>query len=125
MVKMETATPKKLKDVFSKLQDDESRQLFEALLMRFLDGDSQKYSEFLYNKSLAYEQKPDNYERSFSGLKDKNSSNPRKIVLFGAGVHSWHIARRLKCYGINADCYCDSNPVKQNTKIWGLPVISP
>ena len=121
---METIIPEKIKAVFDRLQDDESRQIFTHRLAFFLDGNYERCLTHLQDMFFAAEQKPENYTKSFLRLKDSFAGNDR-IVLFGAGHYSQYIVYILTRYGLKADCFCDSDPLKQNTDIHGLPVISP
>jgi hypothetical protein len=49
----------------------------------------------------------------------------KKIIIYGAGARGIVLNETLKMMGLEAACFLDSNPEKQNTTILGIPVHEP
>lgn len=98
----------KLCDFTDKLQDEESKALFDARFMYFLDRNKEEFYERLDKVLLS---KPREYqsillERYYL----KNPQNREKsIVVFGGGENGKGTVRSLQYLGKDINCICDNN----------------
>jgi hypothetical protein len=110
--------PRDLKEFYSKLQDDESRALFKAWLLRFLDEND----EHVWDNAGSMFKKGYFSDEIAKLIKLKHDGF--EIVLYGAGIVGKYAYIYFERHGLIADFFCDKNPEKQNTKYMNCPVIS-
>jgi len=108
-----------IKNIYDRLQDGLSHDVFTARLMYFLTEDEEhiwKLSDMLYNEG--------NYTHKIEELIALKKSG-RKIIFYGAGTRG----RRCKVFssrhGLHADVFCDKSLNKQKNGFLDLPVITP
>jgi len=94
-----------IKNVFSKLQDDISKQIFKNRLLYCLDGDKNHLFNMLRELGMSI----DNPDRS--------------VILYGCGGIANDVAHIMRKIGADIKCFCDDN--KQKSSCCGFPVISP
>jgi FkbM family methyltransferase len=107
-----------LKVFYSKLQDEESRTLFKAWFLRFLDENDEHIWKFI---DTMFE------NGCFSGEISELIKLQRdgfEIVLYGAGHVGKAAYNYFERHGLVANFFCDKNPKKQNTEYMKLPIIS-
>lgn len=107
-----------LKEFYSKLQDEESRALFKAWFLRFLEENDEyvwKFIDTMFENGCFSSEVSELIKLQRDGF---------EIVLYGAG----HVGKAAYSYferhGLVADFFCDKNPEKQNTKYMKSPIIS-
>jgi len=107
-----------VKNLYSRLQDQESRDVFTARLMHMLTGDDEliwKLTDKLYDAGV--------FSSEISELLALQKSG-KKIILHGAG----EVGERAKIYferhGLCPDLFCDKNEDKQRNGYLNLPVVS-
>lgn len=108
----------KLKELYGKLQDDESRSIFNARLRYFLDGDDEniwKLSDKIYERGYFNKEISELIELKHSGF---------EIALYGAGTVGEAAKGYFERNGLIVDFFCDKNPDKQKCGYMNLPVIS-
>jgi FkbM family methyltransferase len=98
---------KEILNIYNKLTDDKSRQIFDARMQFMFDKDPYKYFDTV--KEDKY------YACEFETFYQKYKN--RKIVLYGAGQEGRHTYKVLKLCGYNVDYFCDSN-----FKLWGTKI---
>lgn len=110
-----------LKNIYNKLQDEESKFIFKKRLEYNL---SKENAESLFEIVM---QKEDDGEHSLYTLLKNRDQCPKEqpIILFGAGI--WGIWRKpfIEAYKVGTlVAYCDNNKELQGTKCMNLPVWS-
>jgi len=107
-----------LKVFFSRLQDTQSRMIFQERLQYFLSSEIghlmnlQKISDAFGTK----------WKTIHDLIHDPQLSG-RECILYGAGYYSHMANKMLQGSKLNVVAYCDKNPL--NSTIEGLPVILP
>lgn len=105
-------------EVYSKLDDEESRKIFESRLQFLEDGNRQNLIDMcrkiVDNKQFCSERLSE-----FLCNKDKN-----KVIIFGGGLDGNYTLTILRKIGINVSYFCDNNVELQGTWKFGIPVIS-
>ena len=114
-------SPLKIREVYTSLQDDISRVVFNARLLYYLSGDK-KHMDNMLNK-LNDMGRIGNSKTIMDFLHDK-SLHEKKIILYGAGCIGCIVFQMLKEKGIQVFAYCDSNKDKQGNQFMGLRIIS-
>jgi len=119
----------KIESIYARLQDDESRLIFNYRLQYYQSGDDRYLWEMLDELDKKY----DGYnnvalsrKNRVSTLKERLVNDPRDIILYGAGCafkDAYSILR--KCASVDPLCICDSDSNKWNKKLNGLNIISP
>lgn len=105
---------KKMTDIYARLQDEESKKLFEARISYALKDDQTAYMESigaLYDDWNLQEE-----------LEEKMKDKPDGIIIFGCGHAGKMIDRMLVYHNLNVDAYCDN--YKSGQIFEGKPVIS-
>ena len=112
---------RKLCNFTDKLQDEESKRLFDARFMYFLNRNKEEFYEkldrVLFSKSREYR----------STLLEKyyvqNPQNKEKeIVVFGGGENGKTTVRSLQFLGKRINCICDNNKELHGTEYRGIPI---
>lgn len=107
----------KINRIQAALQDEESRNLFDARL---------HYSITRNNKTFYDAVDLCENQWHCSGLEQfLSQTNGKGIILWGCGYHGMETKRVLDLFHCNIDYFCDRDHRKIGTKIHGIPVISP
>ena len=114
---MLTFSANEIKDVYAKLQDDESRSIFNSRLAYFLDGDEEHLWKIVDRLYLSYSTE---IIRECNALRNSG----KKIVFYGAGVMGGVVKNCLARLGFSADFFIDKSKKKQCSGYLGLPVLS-
>ena len=108
-----------LEKVYSWLEDEESRKIFDARLSFVFTGNQWEFYDRLASirgGQLYFQPELDTF------MKDKHE---RQIVLYGAGRDGRTYARLLSGCGYRVRCFCDTDRSRRGEKIDGLDVITP
>ena len=105
----------RLTNIMNKLEDEESRIIFEARITYLFTRNEDDYYDIIEKirkKSYCYE------------IEDfmKDNKDCKGIIIHGAGNEGVRTKRLLECCGISPNLFCDDNCVGE--KIEGLDVIS-
>jgi len=112
--------------IFSKLQDDESRELFQHRYKYYQDRDEEHLWDMLSTSRkctlLRRKGKPlvDFWYAHEEGLLTKN-----EVLLYGAGLNAYYACQFADRYNINVKCICDSNVAKHNALVCDHVVVAP
>ena len=102
--------------IFERLQDEESKFIFETRVNYIIDRDMEKMVNNLYSLSNFYR---------CPELEDKLSRIDSKgIILYGCGKDGLRTKKLLEDSGYTVSFFCDSAIDKVGTKIDGVEVIS-
>jgi FkbM family methyltransferase len=113
------------KQVYNRLQDDESRSIFKHLLLRCLDGNDYPHIFNMLEDKGAFDL-PYNDWQSVSAFADTFRLKPAPIVAFGAGHWSEYNLKLIEYKCVTAaTALCDSNLSLENTEKHGYSIISP
>lgn len=105
------------KKVHDSLEDEESKNLYRALMLKALLGRHYLY-ETLLNMNIDFgETELDQYGYFKNGGK--------KVILYGTGYYSLDTYYQVKAYGYEIVAFCDSKCKDSNTVHLGIPVVSP
>lgn len=104
----------KIKDIYSSLQDERSRRLFQTRLMYSLTGDER----FIYEMIEALPQK-----HRVDTMMEKAGQVKDKLIIYGAGNDLTLLSKLYPA--LSCVCLCDRDPVKQKSGWKGFHVISP
>lgn len=114
----------KQKWVYSQLEDEESRFIFEQRMQFNLDNDYNHVRQIITNyvPEFAEEQwYPGKEEELIHILQEKN----KRVVIFGAGYFGKRVLDLCVRGGIEVVYFCDNDKEKHHTEIEKVPVISP
>jgi FkbM family methyltransferase len=131
-----------LKSVFSRLQDDISRKIFLYRLGSALSGEYESIDYWVPSGRDELKASTLNFLKTivnFYGCPDENKetapkpffnflleySGHKKVVIYGSGSKGQEAYKGLKDWGINVECFCDSDKNRHDTMCCGIPVISP
>ena len=117
-----------IKEIFNKLQDDESRMIFKHRLLFYLDGN---YSHLLNMLDELDAFNPIMANKTMYGLASltefirtyKKQTAP--IIAYGAGKWAGFILAIIENKCSKASCLCDSNPELTGTEKYGYRIINP
>ena len=118
MMEQYITIPERLKAVYNRLQDDESRMIFNGRLQYFLDSNP---NLFIKNVVCPIHEKL-KLNRVVDELKAMKA-NGREIICYGAGVFGRNISTILNYYGLGPDYFCDTDVKKQ--QLASIKIISP
>lgn len=105
--------------IFSKLNDSESKYIFENRLEYNLNSDT----ELIYNLAIRFDDT--DLKSLYSMIRNRDDYRNSIIVLFGAGEIGDYCRIMIKAYGIGRDLFfCDNNSSKQGKCFRNVPVIS-
>lgn len=109
----------KLDAIYNALQDEESRELFDARVKYMIDRDSDSYIDTIFEINRTYPKK-------WRCLEMENAlENEREIIIYGCG-HDGKISKRvLEISGYSVAYWCDSARDLWETYVEGVKVISP
>ena len=105
-----------LRDIYCRLMDEESREIFEARLDFMFDRNSDDFikriSPYLHDLELT------------EVAVKLESSKAKGIIIFGSG-HDGILTRKiLKMCGYSVDYFCDSNKNKVGSRLEGIPILA-
>ena len=105
-----------MKLLYEKLQDDESRYLYNLKVQMLKDGGYKKFIEGIadIDKEWIISDYDDCIERC----------KGREVIIFGAGADGKMTLHLLNQEGIDVKYFCDNNRQKWNKTYLGVPVIS-
>jgi FkbM family methyltransferase len=103
---------------YGALQDDLSRDIFNARLSAFLNDDT----ELLFGLTKWHFARGA-FDAEFEMLK-KHKQNGKSIIFYGAGSVAHAAAKYARNYGISPDLFCDRSAVKQARGFLGKRCIS-
>lgn len=106
----------KMNLVYNKLQDDESRKIWEARLSYAFDRDHYKLEDELHR--LYNDWKCEELEEYIATLK------PKGIIIFGCGNDGKQLKKNLSYWGYNVDYFCDNDIKKIGTTWEGVKILS-
>ena len=115
---MHSFDAKALKTFYERLQDEESRRIFSARLMYFLDGNEEhlwKMIDDIWQKGIFVPEVGELIAQQKSG---------KEIVLYGAGTLGAAAKTFFERHGLKVSLFCDKNAAKQQSGFMGVPVIS-
>jgi FlaA1/EpsC-like NDP-sugar epimerase len=110
-----------IEQIYSKLLDDESREIFLKRLKYSLSRDKKYLDEMIKNLMELYKD-TDPVMGLISWIKLHNN---QKLIIFGAGFAGREIIEALNLYDIRPVCICDNSQCIQGTIRYGLPIVSP
>jgi FkbM family methyltransferase len=129
---------KQLKTIFNKLQDDMSQEIFLYKLRCALSKDYKPFDYLVPAVRNGLESYTLNFLKMITAYADTIENEPvplfnflleydraQRIVIYGSGNMGQETYKGLKDWGINVECFCDSDKNKYDTVCCGLPVISP
>jgi FkbM family methyltransferase len=128
-----------LKSVFSKLQDELSKEIFLYKLICALSKDYKTFDYVIPAGNNGLREYTQNFLKTITSLYDFSCENKpvplfkfllgydghKKTVIYGSGNTGQETYHGLKDWGINVECFCDSDKNKHGTLCCGIPVISP
>jgi len=117
-MKLYNEVPKCIKSVYNKLQDDESRMVFNGRLQYFLDGN---LNLFIKNIVCPVHTKQ-KLDKVIAELKIKKAKG-NTIICWGAGMFGKNMNAILNYYNLNPDCFCDADAEKK--QLASVKVITP
>lgn len=110
--------------VYSRLEDEESRFIFEKRKKFYLTGDYRYLGEIIDKYVPEFSECKWNPEIE-KGLVHIIWERRKKVVIFGAGYNGRKVLQLISRGGGGlVDCFCDNNEKKQHTKVDGIEVIS-
>jgi FkbM family methyltransferase len=125
----QSTNPDIIKMIYDKLQDDESRLIFDHRLRYYQTGDVTYLLNMLSELDNVYDNYthvPESRKNRLSALKKRLAYEKRDIVMYGAGGALNGVLFLLnKHIGVEPVCICDSDSKKWDTKKDGLNIISP
>ena len=107
-----------LKDFYRKLQDDESRFIFNSRFLYFLNEDDEhlwKMVDKIYKRKY--------FSKEITRLKELKQSGVF-IIFYGAGAVGSNAMDYFKRHGLIPDFFCDKNTDKQKNGYMNIPVVS-
>jgi FkbM family methyltransferase len=110
------AVPERIKAVYGRLQDEESRKVFNARLRYFLDGDAKSFIDDVIEPNLV-NQRLDKVIKELTARK----TNGIEIIFYGAGLFGRNLGFILGHYNLRPDFFCD----RVTTNLSAIQVISP
>lgn len=99
--------------IYDKLQDEESRRIYQARLEYLFDGDEAQY----------FEQVARLHDDWRASAKVDACKKAEHVVLCGLGGDSILIRRHLSLYHVHVTAYCDNNKVLHGTQIADTAVL--
>lgn len=110
----------KLALIYSTLQDDESRMIFEKRLLFSLLGNEKHMQEMIHALIEQYGER----DRVYHLLQWLSANEEEKIVIFGAGTACRHLLWILNSYNRKVDYLYDNKKTLHGTELYGIPVLS-
>ena len=113
----------KIRWVYSQLEDDESRFIFEKRNQFYLTNDYRYIGEIVDKYVPEFSDckwSPEILRKLFLTIKEKGMN----VIIFGAGYHGRRLLQLSYGGGVKVDYFCDSSSEKWNTKVDGVPVIA-
>lgn len=117
--------PERIKAVYNRLQDDESRKVFNARLRYFLDGDAKRFindivEPYLINHGL---------DKVIDELTARKAGRS-EIIYYGAGVFCQSLGFILGYYNLKPDFLCDRAATQLSAAakylpFGSVPILSP
>jgi len=119
----------KIKQIFDKLQDDESRMIFKHRLLHYLDGSNTHLFNMLdelnvLNLAPSRKFAPEIYSR-MSEFVEIYRQSPAPIIAYGAGIQAEFILPLVEYKCSKVTCLCDTNPELWGAEKYGYHIISP
>lgn len=102
--------------LYNKLQDEESRKLFELKLKMGLTGNYVDFIDGLINLNKKWEISA--YDDCIENCAGK------EVIIWGAGIDGKMTQHLLEQRGVHVSYFCDNAKEKQNKTYCGIPVIS-
>lgn len=109
-----------IKKVYSMLQDDESRFIFEKRLLYSLSGEKRYINEMVSAEIERYWQE-DMAGQLIQWLEQREGD----IFVFGAGWAGQSVVNVLSCFGKRVRCLIDNNANLHGTQCMGLNIVAP
>ena len=107
-----------IKEVYTKFQDDLSRQIFVNCLRYHFDGDKNHLYNMLCESGLL-ETGLDEQVKTIGDLPGN-----QEVILYGCAGRGSDVYHLMLKMGNRVKCFCDDDPSKQKSGFCGLPVIS-
>lgn len=108
-----------LDTIYSALQDEESRKLFDARVRYMVDRNEGAYIETIFELNQLYPKKWHCPEI------EKALGDRQEIIIYGCGHYGRMIKRNLEICGYSIVCWCDSNSALWGYEVEGNIVLSP
>jgi len=109
-----------IREVFLKLQDDISKQIFINRLLYHLDGDKSHLYDMINELGLLEPGTAGQLNKTVAAL----SGAKKEVILYGSGGIAEDVHQLMLKMGNTVKCFCDDDPNKQKSGCCGLPVIS-
>lgn len=114
-----------LKNIYTMLQDEESRGIYLNMVNYFFSGDIQH----ILNRDHFYNKDSESRAYSISSFimdyKKYEQTEKQEIILYGADAFNLEAANHLEQLGIKVNYFCDFMQEKQNKRKGGLLVLPP
>ncbi len=108
-----------LDNVYYALQDDESREIFDARVQFMIDRDHEAYIDKIFRWNQLYPKKWRCPEM------EKVLEEGQEIIIYGCGHDGRITKRNLEICGYSILCWCDSNSELWGSEVEGKAVVSP
>lgn len=111
-----------IKKFYRKLQDEESKVLFEARYKMIITGNR---IDYYHTMDSVNEKNGKKYEALWLKKQMEKSGNRyRKVIIFGAGTDGMRAKKVCMHSEIEVFCFCDNDEEKIGTNYCNIPVIS-
>ena len=105
---------KKAREIFHKLEDEESKKIFVNKLLFSITGEDKYWHDILRNRN----------QEQFNRIAHLSENNP-KVIIYGAGTNCEPVLGICEEECCRISYICDKDISKQNKDIKGIKVISP
>lgn len=115
-----------IKDIYSKLSDEESRDLFNHRLLYCLSGEEQHLYNMLSSVNARLRKEYADSDPNLLSNFPHSAEGPKlDVVMFGAGGTANSCEHFAEFFNFNVLCFCDNDKGKQGKEFLGYKIISP